>query len=93
MRFNPDRCLVCGTPNRPHNLSCKYKHIDHTGGYPASDFWFCSEECIERALENYMSARYHFDKSWQTDTEIKRTLDNEFDYEVDEDELPTIEIR
>jgi len=84
MRFNPDRCLVCGTPNRPHNLSSKYKYIDHTGSYPASAFWFCSEECIERALESYMPSRYHFDNSWKTDPELTRTINDEFDFEVDQ---------
>jgi hypothetical protein len=55
MKFQTDRCMTCGSPARPSNLKSKYTNeafgtLDNTGKFSSTDYWFCSDECYEKAF-------------------------------------------
>jgi hypothetical protein len=63
MRFSPDACITCGTKNRKIWISENYypKVIsDHEGTFINYPYWFCSEACLEQALETYIDKRFHY---------------------------------
>jgi hypothetical protein len=56
MRFQTERCLQCGTPGRPTDLQSKY-NLDERGTVPLTDYWFCSDEHYEEAIDSYVDDR------------------------------------
>ena len=76
MRYIQDRCCVCGNPARPTSLQTKYACFDLTGKYWDTWFWFCSEQCYERALDEYMPPRYAFSKDPLDDPDNRELIDN-----------------
>ncbi|HSE37309.1 MAG TPA: type IV secretion system DNA-binding domain-containing protein [Blastocatellia bacterium] len=77
MRFSSERCLgpSCGTPVRPTSLNTKYELIDRTGQHKGTDFWFCSEECYEAALNKYIPKEYAIGKDVSDHPGNKETID------------------
>jgi hypothetical protein len=63
IRFTPDTCICC-----PNKLRMTFDSVwtseefitDNQGTFYELPFWFCSDECIARALETYMEKRFHF---------------------------------
>ena len=63
MKFQTERCMTCGRPARPSNLKSKYTNekygtLDNTGKFTSTDYWFCSDECYEKAFSEYMDKEY-----------------------------------
>jgi hypothetical protein len=61
MRLQTERCMQCGTLNRPTNLQSKYDMVlDETGAVTITDFWFCSDRCFEDACEKFLEPEFSF---------------------------------
>src|SRR5712671_2123443 len=62
MRFQTERCLnpKCLNPQRPTNLP-SHSHLDATGKYKYTPYWFCSAACYTKVAETYLPAEYQYD--------------------------------
>jgi hypothetical protein len=78
MRFTPERCMVCSTPVRGTIYPVKYPTIAREDGRAfhgeLSRFWFCSADCIEMALDQYLEPRFQSRKKVHDDPEMKQLM-------------------
>ena len=60
MKFQTERCMICNTPKRPTNIELEYIGLAKDGCVYFSEFWVCSVECFEQAIEEYLDREYSF---------------------------------
>jgi hypothetical protein len=75
MRFSPDACITCGTKfRRPYTSQlCPSDSdfiTDNQGTFLESYFWFCSDECIIKAVESFLDRRFHYDRTPYNDPNL-----------------------
>jgi hypothetical protein len=63
MKFSPDACVTCGTRFR-NTFDSDYAGdnfiSDTRGTLCGTRFWFCSDDCVTKALETFVEKRFHF---------------------------------
>ena len=77
MHFGPNECTQCGGVRAAYTSS-KYELpsdgvIARLLGYECA---FCSDRCLEKALQPYIAERFGFDKHPQNDPAIRKIVEN-----------------
>jgi hypothetical protein len=63
MKFSPDMCVTCGTKSRK-TFDSKYAQPhyglvrDNQGSFGPTPFWFCSDICIQNAIDSFLDKRF-----------------------------------
>jgi hypothetical protein len=73
MRWSADRCIGCGSPVRRTFTPCLDEDIVDKNGLicGAGPFWFCSNECIQKVINSYVSdKKYCFGRTAYDDPSI-----------------------
>ena len=88
-RYKLDCCIQCGSPKRAISVNLARIHPDYddvnpNGDFSTNEFWLCSNECWERAIEKYLEPRYRFEKQPLDDPEIRKFADSYPDGDYDE---------
>lgn len=76
MHFGPNECTHCGYIRSPYTS----EHVKPPDGvlYRQGDYEcaFCSDRCLEKALQPYINDRFNFDKDPTKDPEIRGIIEN-----------------
>jgi hypothetical protein len=76
MRFVTDRCLQDGTPRNAGGITIQ-----------GTDFWFCSNDCYEQALDKYIPSQYSLIKSNPDNSPTFKAYVNEIAEKCDNEEI------
>jgi ABC-type lipoprotein export system ATPase subunit len=85
MFFDTDRCLQCGTYDRPTKLNTEYaSHIKPDGSLWYTGYWVCSDECFNDAIfsmmpKEYWPAHYHTIDEHPKIKALRRDLEEKYE--------------
>jgi hypothetical protein len=81
MKFSPDACISCETRSR-NTFDSEYAGVnfvtDNQGTFYGSPFWFCSDDCVTKALETFVDKRFHFHNNAYNDPDCPDEYIEEF---------------
>src|SRR5215471_15638805 len=70
MKFTPDACITCGTTFRADYFKPCIEVVETNGQLLDGPFWFCSDECVQDALNPFIEKRFQFGRTYDDDPHI-----------------------
>ena len=79
MRYQKERCAVCGSPSRPTDLDEYTAVLKPDGQISNTYFWVCSVKCFDKAVNEFIDNDYLFGKYWPFTNDYSPLLKKQLD--------------